>query len=127
MKLSILANAFLLIIVMALSISMLVPKPEPYCDRLHCDGKLQSWEVNGIVPDEETAIKIADAIIKTQSKVISEWFGDNQGFNADVSFNEQKNQWELVYYQTPQKGMGGDIIIHIMRDCGMVTEFGFTK
>jgi hypothetical protein len=72
------------------------------------------WGYEDVVPDEETAIKIADTIVEALSG-----FNSRLTYVHNVSFDDERNIW-VVYYN-PGAVASGPLYIHIRRDSGMVT------
>ena len=92
------------------------------CNRLHFDDNLQLWETTDAVPDEETALKIADTIIEAQSAPHRR-FNPDFNYETNIAFNSQTNEWEIYYDPGRVKGRG--IWIRIRKDCGMITELAY--
>ena len=92
------------------------------CNRLHFDDNLQLWGTTDAVPDEETALKIADTIIKAQSDS-RRGFNPDYSYDIDIAFNSQTDTWEIHYSRG--NVLGGEIMVHIRKDCGMITGLAF--
>lgn len=83
------------------------------------DNNQQIWGEVDAVPNEDTAIKIANIILEAQSG-----FSEEYTYNIEVSFNEQSNTWE-VYYAPAASVLGGGIKVHIQRSNGAITGMGY--
>ena len=84
----------------------------------------QLWGDKDAVPDEETARKIADVIIERR---VAEM--DNPSWHQDdvtITFDDEKNEWNLHYW-SPPGWAGGGVEITLRRDNGAVTSLWFTK
>ena len=114
-----------------LSVYVAISKPHE-CEYVHLDDVLRAWSSwegeNDVVPDEETARKIADVVIEVRNKIR----GEEYKYIEDeiiVIFNEQNYEWEVHYpYQTETENgwsLGWGTIILIRRDNGMIRDVGF--
>lgn len=94
MKTKILFGGWLLSILIIIILGTYIVKSEPKCERKHLDEIDRSKE---LVPDEETALKIADAIISGDKDV--EWDEDFT-YEVSVSFDEETYEWLVMYAPT---------------------------
>jgi hypothetical protein len=109
-----------------LSVYIATLKPD-VCGRVHLDDVLTVWNSwvgeYDIVPDEETARKIADIVIETRNKIMSSESSIDMN-NVSIIFNEKNNEWE-VYYGLKEWVLGWGTIIYIRRDNGMIVDIGY--
>ena len=92
---------------------------EPVCERVHLDEIDRSKE---LIPDEETAIKIADTIISADKEV--EW-NEKFTYEVRVSFDEETYEWLVMYAPTiPGKVVfDGGKYIWIRKDSGQIHKW----
>ena len=91
---------------------------EPVCDRTHLSDVDRTKD---IVPDEETAIRIAEANLKTK---ISGWnsHGDID-YQIEVIYDEPSYEWIVIYEVAPPEGkfvLDGTKVLGVRRDYGHV-------
>jgi len=99
--------------------------PTLECERAHVDDIMQLWGENDCVPDKKTALKIANIIVETQGEFYGKGFSEDREYGAEITFNEEKNEWRIEYYLTELYVFGGGIAVTIRKDNGMVTGMGF--
>lgn len=119
MKTKILFGGWMLSIFIIIILGTYIVKSEPKCDRKHLDEIDRSKE---LIPDEETALKIADAIISVDKDV--EWDEDFT-YEVSVSFDEETYEWLVMYAPTiPGKVVfDGGNYIWIRKDNGYVHKW----
>ena len=118
------------ILVIFMAIFMLTPNIDAECERIHIDDNHKLWGTRDAVPNEEVAYKIAYAVIYEQLKHEGGEEFSPDDYYSEIMFNEISNEWEIYFAPIPPEGyitLGGDMIINIRKDCGMVTELGFYK
>jgi hypothetical protein len=102
-----------ILLVSIISLSIYIAIRKPVCDHMHFTDNLSPWGEKDVVPDEETAMKIADAIVAGHPRFIPEL-----EYYSIIIFNEQYNTWEIIY--GAHGFLGGDVVIQIKKDSGMV-------
>ena len=92
---------------------------ESECSRVHLDVDLRLWGTHNAVPDEKTAIKIAEIALNAQS------IGPlpNIEYEIEVTFYEEHNIWEVYYY--PGASTYGGKVVYIRKDCGMISGMAY--
>ncbi len=90
---------------------------KPECERLHLYDVEKG---RNIIPDEETAKEIAYILVEANSG-----FEDSEFYyEAEVSFNEETKEWEVIFSPRTYDGkfiLDGEKIVHLNRDSGIVT------
>lgn len=92
---------------------------KPECERLHLDDVEKG---RNVIPDEETAEEIAYILLEANSGFEGE--SSEFYYEAEVSFNEETNEWEVIFCPRPYDGkfvLDGEKVVHLNRDSGMVT------
>lgn len=119
MKYKILFCGWLLSIFIIIILCVYIVKREPVCEQVHLDVIDRSKE---LIPDEETALKIADAIISVDKDV--EW-NEDFTYEVSVSFDEEAYEWLVTYGPTmPGKVIfDGGKYIWIRKDTGQVHKW----
>jgi hypothetical protein len=124
MKFKILYVCLGLLAISTILLLVYILSPKPYvCESIHLNDVLVAWGENDIIPDEETARRIADIIIEAQFDNIDDdsvWCRDY----VVVTFDEQKYEW-TVHYRFPPDTMGEGIKIYLRKDNGMVRDLWF--
>lgn len=115
-KLKILFLGWLFSIFIIIILCVYIVKREPVCERVHLDEIDRSKE---LIPDEETALKIADAVIAVDKEV--EWDKECT-YEASVSFDEETYEWLVTYGPSkPDKVIfDGGKYIWIRKDNGWI-------
>ena len=114
-----------LILIAIISLSVYFFTRDSTCNRIHLDDNTKLWGEYDLVPDEETAKRVADIIISAQSG-----FYEGLDYDVEITYKEDSNEWDVCYHPIVSDGMylfDGTIEILIRRDCGMVTELDFYK
>lgn len=103
-----------ILIIIGLCIFMV--KHGSVCNRIH----LEDLEENrDIIPDEETAKRISDALVKSNLD-----FEEDKTYDVEVIFDEQTNEWEIIYFPITLDGehvSRSEKIVRINRGSGHVT------
>lgn len=74
-----------------------------------------------IIPNKETAERVAKVVIETQDEYVS-GIDDDIEYEVIVEFDEEKYEW-VVHYMPKKEGyviFGGEIIIRIRKDNGRI-------
>ena len=91
---------------------------EPVCDRAHLSDVDRTRD---IVPDAETAIRIAEANLKMK---ISGWGShEDIDYQVEVTYDEPSYEWIVTYEVVPPEGgvvLDGKKVLGIRRDYGHV-------
>ena len=116
-----LSSAFLIVYTITSNHNILSKINELECDRIHLYEEVKLGE--GLVPDEETAIEIANIIIRKQSEISGFIFDEERDYNVEVTFDEKTSEW-FVYYYPVEEGkwiLDGGRGIKIRHDNGAMT------
>lgn len=110
---SILINALLVIHVINM---------DPLCEHIHYDDIDRTKD---IVPDEETARRMAEAVLRMEK---SAWgLKEDCNYYTDINYNEAGHEW-IVYFDLNPPGEVGILdaerIAGVRRDNGMVLYYG---
>jgi len=106
----------LIIAVIALSACVFTLIQYPPCDRLHIDDR--PLMTKDIIPDEETAEKVAYILLDKLYGIHEE-----RDYDIHINFNEENYAWEVWYAPIPPEGfviLGGNKRIHIRKDNGTI-------
>ena len=91
---------------------------EPVCDRVHWSDVDRTKDM---VPDEETAIRIAEADFKMEK---SGWgYQEGTDYQIEVTYDEPSYEWIVTYDVVPPEGksvLDGQRIFGVKRDNGFV-------
>lgn len=101
---------FLLIIILLLVIYTI--KRTPQCNRVHIDDM-----VAFIVPDEEMARDIADAVMD---------IGEVKDYDVKMNFDESNNEWVVTYIPkglAEDEKISGQRVVRIRKDSGIITTY----
>lgn len=96
---------------------------KPNCEHVHLDEIDRSKDV---IPNENTAEKIAEIFMKSQEGALA--WGEGIEYGVDVSYDDQNYEW-IVYYDANANVEDGYMIldadkkIWIRRDYGIITWF----
>ena len=118
MKMKILYSCLGIFFLIILSLGNHIVKQEPVCEREHLD---EIDRTKDIVPNEETARKIAESIIEADKQWIWE---ENIIYEIDITFNELNYEWFVDYHPEIEEGaywLDGGKNVRIRRDNGLVT------
>ena len=112
-SISILINALLVIHIINM---------EPPCEHIHYDD---IDKTNDIVPDEETARRIAETVLRMEK---SAWgLKEDYNYYTDITYNEAGHEW-IVYFDLNPPGefsiLDAERIAGVRRDNGMVLFYG---
>lgn len=88
---------------------------KPVCERYHISEINYSYDV---VSDEATAREISDVI---EAEYIGH--GDMAEYDVVVDFNNQSNEWEVIYVFNEIGGLTQKDIVCIRKDNGMITTY----
>ena len=110
MKVLYILLAILLAIIIGLSVHISITN--------HKSQNQKLWGSTDVIPDEETAEKVAYILL-------DKLFGlsEERGYDIHISFNEETYAWEVWYAPIPPEGfilLGGNQEIHIRKDNGAV-------
>ena len=122
----------LLISAMLLSVSIVLYMLSK-CNRDEKPWDTERTALGDVIPNEDIAKTVADAIVEHYFEIYEEKFPRRWGgvlFNDFVSmtiFDEQLNEWTVHYwYVNPEPALDGrSMAISLRRDNGRVTHFGF--
>lgn len=77
-----------------------------------------------VVPDEETAKRIAEAVIEADELWTWEPWGDSdEDYEIEISFDEETYRWKVAYLPKLPEGailLDGDKIVWIRKDNGWI-------
>lgn len=119
MKFKFLFCGWLLSILAIIALCVYIVKTEPVCERAHLDEIDRSKE---LIPDEETALKIADAVISVDKDVV---WDENYTYEVSISFDEETYEWLVTYGpMVPGKVVfDGGKYIWIRKDSGQIHKW----
>ena len=93
------------------------------CSRMHFDDNMKLWGTRDAVPDEETAKKIADIVIRAQTEILGYGLREDWEYEITATYDTLGNRWHIHY--SPGIVVGGEIMIGIRKDSGMITGLAF--
>ena len=100
-----------------LALGNYIVKWEPVCEKVHLDDIDRTKD---IVPNEKTAIKIADAVIESDDY----WsWEEDITYDVHATFDEYRYEWFVNYHPVIEEGaywLDGGKNVRIRRDNGMV-------
>ena len=103
-------------VLIIIGLCIFIVKHEPVCYLTHLDDIEENRD---IISDEETAKQIADIIV--ESNLV---FEEDKTYDTEVIFDEQANEWEIIYFPITLDGqpdIDSDKIVWINRGSGHVT------
>ena len=107
-SISILINALLVIHIINM---------EPPCEHIHYDD---IDKTNDIVPDEETARRIAETVLRMEK---SAWgLKEDYNYYTDITYNEAGHEW-IVIFSPKSSESDKERVVGIRKDRGIITEY----
>ncbi len=96
-----------------------IAKRQPVCERRHLEDINRT---GNLIPDEETAKKIAEVIIDADENWV---WDEGYTYYADVKFDEESYEWVVSYYPKLPPGaimLDGEKIVWIRKDNGLIEK-----
>lgn len=118
MKVKVLYVCLCISILICASLGHYIVKHKPVCERVHLDDIDRTKDV---VPDEETALRIAEAIV--DSHEYWEWEEDVD-YEVEILFNEMNYEWSVQWQPPIPEGaimLDGGKTVFIRRDTGAIS------
>lgn len=100
---------------------------EPVCDQVHWSDVDRTKD---IVPDEETAIRIAEANFKMEKSGWGYHYHDEIVYQIEVTYDEPSYEWIVTYQEVTLEGelvLDGSRIFGVRRDNGFVFWYGWNR
>ena len=125
MKRKILYICLVILILIDGALGVYILERKPVCDRAHLSDVDRTKD---IVPDAETAIRIAEASFKMEKSAWGYHYHDELVYQIEVTYDEPSYEWIVSYEEVTPEGdfvLDGGRFFGVRRDNGYVYWYGW--